>query len=420
MKSSTPNTLRTWILTGVLTVLIISWGSFHHQINHVLLLNIFLNSKSPREEVFDELATQSVDAEDFLQRCWATEKIPHRQLVAAFLKKEAVAGSPSVSRTEPLVLACTMDADLSVRELGLAALDEAHSSRMFEAARAQIDDIDPSARLLGLDYLRKCQPKLAVPVLIGLLDDHDLQIVTGAEVGLRHWSGEDYGVRALMAIPSDEDPGGQINSNKLNLIRQGIEKRKQWWQAHEKEYPASSDSISQVRIPPGNARQPAEDFTLRDLSGKSVSLSDFRGKVVLLNFWATWCTACLAEIPELSALQDKLGDQVAIIGVALDGVADEHGHIPGEESNDKPQKESVRLQNIRARVERSVKLRGMNYRILLDPDSSVSGQYNGGELPTNVIFDKDGRVRRRFVGERNFGVFKAMIAEAGKPISSDH
>jgi thiol-disulfide isomerase/thioredoxin len=162
---------------------------------------------------------------------------------------------------------------------------------------------------------------------------------------------------------------------------------------------------------------PASDFTLRDLNGKSVSLSDFRGKVVLLNFWATWCTACLAEIPDLIALQKKLGDQVAILGVALDGVADEHGDIPGAEADDNSHKNGPSVATIHAKVERAVKLRGINYGILLDSKSSVGSRYNGGELPTTVLFDKDGRVRRRFVGERSIAIFEAMIAEAGKPLN---
>jgi thiol-disulfide isomerase/thioredoxin len=139
---------------------------------------------------------------------------------------------------------------------------------------------------------------------------------------------------------------------------------------------------------------------------------------VLLNFWATWCTACLAEIPDLIALQKKLGDQVAILGVALDGVADEHGDIPGDERDEKSHKDGLSLEVIHAKVERAVKLRDINYRILLDAKSSVGSQYNGGELPTTVIFDKDGRVRRRFVGERSLAIFEAMIAEAGNPLSA--
>jgi thiol-disulfide isomerase/thioredoxin len=420
MKSASTG-IRTWTLAGILVVLIVSWVFFHREINHGLALHLFLSSKSPREELFQELATQSHDPAKFLESCWATGKIPHREFVAAYLKEQAVGNSPLVSRIEPLVMACAIDGDASVRELGLAALDAAHNSRMFEVARAQLDDLDPLVRDLGLDYLRKCDPKRAVPILVRLLDDPDLGIVTRAEVSLRHLSGEDYGVRTSMAIATAEEAEwGQINSNKIATIHQGIEKRKVWWRAHEKDYAISSNSPVRFTASVQAERPPAADFTLADLNGRKASLSDFRGKVVLLNFWATWCTACLAEIPDLIALQNKLGDQVAIIGVALDGVTDEHGHIPDEEADDKSHTASASLESIRATVERAVKLRGINYRVLLDPRSSVGGQYNGGELPTTVIFDTDGRVRRRFLGERSVSVFEAMIAESGKALSSDN
>jgi thiol-disulfide isomerase/thioredoxin len=157
-----------------------------------------------------------------------------------------------------------------------------------------------------------------------------------------------------------------------------------------------------------------------------VKLSEFRGKVVVLNFWATWCTACLAEIPDLVALQRKLGDPVAVLGVALDGVPDEDGESEGDEA--KSGKPNTSVKAVRAKVERAVKARGINYTVLLDPKGSVGGQYNGGELPTTVILDPEGRVRRRFVGERSLEVFEAMVAEAartralsatGIPVKSD-
>jgi thiol-disulfide isomerase/thioredoxin len=223
-----------------------------------------------------------------------------------------------------------------------------------------------------------------------------------------------------LAMPTPEEAqAGQIDPNKIEAIHQGIQKRKEWWRLHEKEYPSAADSGAKFEdsVSAQVPRLPASDFTLRDLNGKSVSLSDFRGKVVLLNFWATWCTACLAEIPDLIALQKKLGDQVAILGVALDGVADEHGDIPGAEADDNSHKNGPSVATIHAKVERAVKLRGINYGILLDSKSSVGSRYNGGELPTTVLFDKDGRVRRRFVGERSIAIFEAMIAEAGKPLN---
>jgi thiol-disulfide isomerase/thioredoxin len=314
------------------------------------------------------------------------------------------------------VLAEATDGDASVRELALAALEASQSPRLFESASAQLDDLDPMVRMLGLDYLRKADPQRSVPVVMHLLDDADLRVVAGAEGALMRWSGEDYGVRARLAIaPQEGVHRGQVDTANADTIRRGVERRKAWWKLHGKDYPASPEQFGGLETN-GATRLPTPDFTLRDLNGKTVHLEQFRGKVVLLNFWATWCTACLAEIPDLIALQNSLGKQVAILGVALDGVPDEHGDVPGEEVGDKSEQRECSLEKIRTKVARAVKARGINYTVLWDPKSSLGAQFNGGELPTTVIIDAEGRVRRRFIGERNLTVFQAMIGEAARPI----
>jgi thiol-disulfide isomerase/thioredoxin len=397
-------------------VLVVTWWFFHPQFQSFLSFRLLLNSNNPSEEFFNDLARKAEDPVDFLQRCWMTGKITHRQLVAMFLKENAPANSSWFARAEPLALACAIDADSSVRELGLAALTVRGSPRLLDAAQAQLKDVDPLIRMLGLDYVRKSDPKNAVPILIRLLDDPDLRIVVAAEVGLMRLSGEDFGVRMRLAMPPEESSRpGKVDPANAEVINKGVERRKEWWRVHQKDYVPTSGSSPPVRIT-DQPRPPVADFMLNDLNGKPVKLSDFKGKVVLLNFWATWCTACLAEIPELVALKEKMGPQVAIIGVALDGVPDEEGDTPGEEADEKSHKRKPSLSALRAKVERAVRAHHINYPVLLDPKNSVGGQYNGGELPTTIILDSTGRVRRRFIGERELSVFQAMLTEAGKPL----
>jgi len=66
------------------------------------------------------------------------------------------------------------------------------------------------------------------------------------------------------------------------------------------------------------------DFTLLDLDGKSVSLSDFRGKWVIVNYWATWCPPCLEEIPDLVDLYDENRDTIVVLGIAFEEVNEEY------------------------------------------------------------------------------------------------
>lgn len=124
----------------------------------------------------------------------------------------------------------------------------------------------------------------------------------------------------------------------------------------------------------GLASQPlAPDFTLTDLSGKPLTLSSYRGKVVLLDFWATWCDSCRDEIPRFIALQDKYRDRgLEIIGVSMD---------------DTP--EPVREFQERFR---------MNYPVVMG--SARIGELYGGilGLPVAFLIAGDGRIYARHFG----------------------
>ena len=118
----------------------------------------------------------------------------------------------------------------------------------------------------------------------------------------------------------------------------------------------------------------APDFELRDLAGKKVNLSDFRGKVVLLNFWATWCTPCREEVPLLVELQNKYGaDGLQIVGIDMD-----------EDAGD--------------RVLSFVRDRKINYPVLMAdlPTAEAYGTMNF--VPTTFSIDRSGKVASRTFG----------------------
>ena len=143
----------------------------------------------------------------------------------------------------------------------------------------------------------------------------------------------------------------------------------------------SLPAASPVNLPPEGRRRPAPNFTLPDVSGKQVSLADHKGKVVLLNFWATWCGPCKREIPDFMEMKrDYAGRDFEIIGVSVD-------------------QDGVR------KVEPFVKNTGINYPVLVD-GNKISGLYGGVQsIPTTFVLDKEGRIVAQYVGLRDRKVF---------------
>lgn len=121
-------------------------------------------------------------------------------------------------------------------------------------------------------------------------------------------------------------------------------------------------------------RKAAPDFALKDASGKVVRLSDYRGKVVLLDFWATWCGPCGIEIPWFEDFQDKYKDRgFEVLGVSMDD--------DGWKA-----------------VTPFVAEKKINYRVVLG-DDKTGDQYGGVEaLPTTFVIDRDGRIASIHVG----------------------
>jgi len=135
----------------------------------------------------------------------------------------------------------------------------------------------------------------------------------------------------------------------------------------------------------------APDFTLADLEGNWVSMNQFKGKVVLLNFWGTWCGPCRREIPDFVKLSEKYKDDgLEIVGVTL---------------TSGPPK----------RISSFADQWGINYTLLTDIDgnetqsvTALYGQVTGRRIsgvPTTFLIDRDGYIRQKYVGPRSEAVF---------------
>ncbi|HEY4952392.1 MAG TPA: TlpA disulfide reductase family protein, partial [Verrucomicrobiae bacterium] len=290
-------------------------------------------------------------------------------------------------------------------------LRERNDPKLAALAAGQFGDPDQHLRLLGLYQFKYVSPAIAVPTIMPLLDDSNPIIVIKCLNLLEHLTGGKFSVKFNDVAMVDETKAGpdQYKTGGREKVEAAVENAKNWFAQHQAEFPP----IDLPLLEKAFSAEPAPDFQLLTVDGKKFQLSDFRGKVVLINFWTTWCTACVSEMPELIALQNKFKDKVVIVGVSLDFVPDD------DEPPDAKKLTVAALNEIHDKVVRTIQTRGINYPILLDKQNEVGGYFNGGELPTTVIVDAQGNIRRRFVGARSLPEFEAILAEAGSKRPED-
>src|SRR5712692_9748947 len=118
---------------------------------------------------------------------------------------------------------------------------------------------------------------------------------------------------------------------------------------------------------------PAPEITLKDLQGQEVKLSDLRGKIVLLNFWATWCKPCKEEMPAMQAVYEKLRDQGFVV-LAVNELEDTD------------------------RVIEHIRTHGHTFPVVMDHDNRVANRYGVVGLPASFLIDRQGIVREHIFG----------------------
>jgi peroxiredoxin len=139
---------------------------------------------------------------------------------------------------------------------------------------------------------------------------------------------------------------------------------------------------------------PAPEWKLKDADGNLVSSDQFKGKVVVLDFWATWCPPCRSEIPGYVKLQAKyLADGLVIVGVSMD--------------DDAPGRPAI--------VKKFMAQFGINYTIVMADDSVLNAFGPIGAIPTTFIIDRDGRIRNRKVGAEPTAQYEKEILAVLRP-----
>ena len=190
-------------------------------------------------------------------------------------------------------------------------------------------------------------------------------------------------------------PGGRdevtsaVLKRKTSLNSDGLQTRAARAQDKTQQQQGEEVVIRFIRDPDA-----APEFAVKDIDGSTVNLANARGKVVLLNFWATWCGPCRMEVPDLVELQRKYQDRLQVIGLVVDD-ADEDA------------------------VRKFAKHYGINYPVAMATDE-MRFQFGGvPALPTSFIVDAQGRVVQKHIGLRDPELYELEVrALLGLPISA--
>ena len=142
---------------------------------------------------------------------------------------------------------------------------------------------------------------------------------------------------------------------------------------------------------PNSPPMPAPTISLVDLAGNTISLSEFAGRLVLINLWATWCEPCLREMPSLERMQSRLGDKITVVAISQDRGGGKT-------------------------VEPFINKLGLkSFKTYLDPKSDAGRAFKVAGLPTSILIDRDGKVLGRVEGAAEWdspkllGVLKSFL-----------
>jgi peroxiredoxin len=154
---------------------------------------------------------------------------------------------------------------------------------------------------------------------------------------------------------------------------------------------AASDNpqyaAAMAKLESDDAKRQTADFTLADLQGKAWHLQDLKGKVVLVNFWATWCPPCRKEMPDLDALYNKFKNQ----GFVVLAISDEEA----------------------AKVTPYIAEHKISYPVMLDPGRKVNDAFIVEGIPKSFVYDRNGKMVAQSIDMRTKDQFLGMLAQAG-------
>ena len=182
----------------------------------------------------------------------------------------------------------------------------------------------------------------------------------------------------------EQPPAGKVGQPDENYMELASLVRYEHMRA-ESDNPQFKEALA--RLEADDVKRQEADFRLTDLQGKEWHLRELKGKVVLVNFWATWCPPCRKEMPDLQALYDKYKDQGFVV-LAIDD----------EEA---------------AKVSPFITERNISYPVLLDPGRKVNEAFVVEGIPKSFVYDREGNLVAQSIDMRTRSQFQEMLAQAG-------
>lgn len=145
---------------------------------------------------------------------------------------------------------------------------------------------------------------------------------------------------------------------------------------------SAAENKHEDKLPGLTIGEKAPDFELANLAGEKMRLSDFKGKKVILNFWATWCPPCRAEMPNIEAFSKEAGENVVILAVNLDPKSDVKGFA---------------------------NKMGVHFPILLDTKDEVNRVYHVLTIPTTYFIDEKGIIRYKYLSSMTVDMMRELV-----------
>ena len=385
-----------WMIVGVVTVLLAVFCYINFDvIVQTNRMNIATGTPASSPRLLEKVLAEDESSDKVVLALWMSQGIPHRQAAIAYLRDRVLSNPDLINAAQSIGPEAITDPDITVQRDALALMRNLGDSPVWTTMPTMLHDPDPQVRLLWLQYIANHNTPRNAPLVATCIDDPDPQVQTLAVQTLGRWSDQAF------SLPEGADEAARTAA--INACRT-------WWSEHRDQYERMPTYATDVHL----TSHPSIPFQLTDTRGESVALSNYFGQPVLLYFWVTTDPTCREMVGELKKLRARLGDELAIVSVAVDGVA---GGAPDAARYQADDDGTLAFdEQATLAITAAAQAEGVTFPVLIENTGRVAGAFEGFHVPVTVWVDADGQIRRRFTGLRNVATLEAMYQQVAKPL----